>query len=240
MFSLPPTVIFVRQQPRNMCEEALTVAYINNTLLTKAICMLHIVTSYVTRQEEVAITGFRVVKKMVNNENFPKPPAALTKLKKLLPEYRQSLANALGRDMEMVQTKNNIKTTVINLLQELADYVTATSKGNKGIMLSSGFDISEETGKKGVLAKINILEVDVDSPGQATTRVKNARGARAYIHQYTTEPPTPHTIWVSEGCGLSRYTFKGLASEKRHWFRVVAIGSGMQRAISPVVSRVIQ
>lgn len=202
--------------------------------------MLHIVTSYVTRQGEVSITAYRVADKMWNNPNFPKPPAALAKLKKLLPDYRDSLANALGRDIEMVAKKNEIKTTIINLLQELVDYVTAISKGDKGIMLSSGFEISEETGNKGVLAKVNELEVDVDLPGIATTRVKNARGARAYIHQYTTEPPTPKTIWVSEGCGLSRYTFKGLASEKRYWFRVVAIGSGMQRTFSPVVSKVIQ
>jgi hypothetical protein len=202
--------------------------------------MLHIVTSYVTRQGEVLITGLRVVKKMTNNEYFPNPPAALAKLKKLMPEYQHSLSRALGRDIEMVNTKNEIKATVINLLQELIDYVTAISKGNKLIMLSSGFEVSEETGKKGVLANIKELEVEINKPGQATTKVKNARGARAYIHQYTTEPPTPQTIWVSEGCGLSRYTFKGLTSEKRHWFRVVAIGSGMQRTISPVVSRVIQ
>lgn len=202
--------------------------------------MLHIVTSFVTRQGKVLTTGFRVVDKMINNEYFPNPPAALAKLKKLMPEYHHALAMALGRDIEMVNKKNKIKGNVINLLQELIDYVTAISKGNKQIMLSSGFEVSEETGKKGVLANIKELEVEINKPGQATIKVKNARGARAYIHQYTTEPPTPHTIWVSEGCGLSRYTFKGLTSEKRHWFRVVAIGSGMQRTFSPVVSKVIQ
>lgn len=202
--------------------------------------MLHIDTSYVNRQEDVALIGFRVAAKMENNEDFPDPPAALAALKKILPKYRQSLANALGRDMEMVAIKNKIKTTVTDLLQELVDYVTATSKGDKGIMLSSGFEVSKDTGNKGWLAKIEILEVELGPSGEATTRVRNAKGARAYIHQYTTEPPNPKTIWYSEGCGLSRYTFKNLASEKRHWFRVVAIGSGMQRTISPVISRVIQ
>jgi hypothetical protein len=202
--------------------------------------MLQIDTSYVNRQGEVAVIGHRVATKMENNEDFPDPPAALAALKKILPEYQLSLANALGRDIEMVANKNEIKATVTNLLQELADYVTATSKGDKGKMLSSGFEVTEDTGNKGLLAKIEILEVELGPPGQATTRVRNAKGARAYIHQYTTEPPTPKTIWYSEGCGLSRYTFKGLDSEKRHWFRVVAIGSGMQRTISPVVSRVIQ
>ena len=202
--------------------------------------MLHIVTSYVNRQEETSFTAACVVRKMENNEHFPNPPAALAKLKKILPEYRMSLANALTRDKVMVAIKNNKKEIVINLLQELVDYVTEISNGDKIIMLSSGFDISEDKSDKGVLAKIEILEVEIDLPGEAITKVRNARGARAYIHQYTTEPPTPRTIWVSEGCGLSKYTFRGLASDKRHWFRVVAIGSGMQRTFSPVVSKVIQ
>lgn len=202
--------------------------------------MLQIDTSYVNRQEEVSLMAGVVVGQMENNANFPKPPTALAKLKKILPEYRMSLADALTRDKEKVAIKNNKKDIVIDLLQELVDYVTVISNGDKAIMLSSGFDVSEDNGGKGVLAKIEIIEVEIDLPGEATTKVRNAKGARAYIHQYTTEPPTSRTIWVSEGCGLSRYTFTGLASDKRHWFRVVAIGSGMQRTFSPVISKVIQ
>lgn len=202
--------------------------------------MLQIDTSYVNRQEEVSLMAGVVAGQMENNANFPNPPAALAKLKKIVPEYRMSLADALTRDKEKVAIKNNKKDIVIALLQELVDYVTAISNGDKAIMLSSGFDVCEDNGGKSVLAKIEILEVEIDLPGEATTKVRNAKGARAYIHQYTTEPPTPRTIWVSEGCGLSKYTFQGLASDKRHWFRVVAIGSGMQRTFSPVISRVIQ
>jgi hypothetical protein len=165
--------------------------------------MLHIDTSYVNRQGDIALMGFRVAKKMENNEDLPDPPAALAALKKIMPEYRRSLADALGRDIEMVANKNKLKATVTNLLQELVDYVTATSNGDKAIMLSSGFEVSEDTGNKGMLAKIEILEVELGPSGEATTRVRNAKGARAYIHQYTTEPPTPKTIWYSEGCGLS-------------------------------------
>jgi hypothetical protein len=38
----------------------------------------------------------------------------------------------------MVSIKNDEKVIVLALLHELADYVTATSKGNRTLLLSSG------------------------------------------------------------------------------------------------------
>jgi hypothetical protein len=147
--------------------------------------------------------------------------------------------NARGRDKEMIAIKNNKKAIVQELLQELADYVTATCKGNISLMLSSGFDVVSE-GRSNLKVAVEKLEVKLGLPGEATTKVRHVTGARAFIHQYTTELPGLHSNWVSEGCGLRYYTFRGLISDKRYWFRVVAIGSGMQRAFSPVVSVVIQ
>jgi hypothetical protein len=202
--------------------------------------MPQIDTSYFNRQEELAVTVARVLDKMDNNEYFPYPPAALAQLKILLPEFYSSMANALSRDKLMISIKNDKKAEVTALLQEVIGYVTQTSKGDRTMMLSSGFDVFEDYNSKVLLAKIEILEVELGPPGEATTRVRKAKNARAYIHQYTTEPPGPNTIWAYEGSALSRYTFKGLASDKRHWFRVIAIGSGTQRTFSPVISRVIQ
>jgi hypothetical protein len=87
---------------------------------------------------------------------------------------------------------------------------------------------------------IETLEVDLSVPGEATIRIKRVTNAIAFVHQYTTEPPNEHTRWYGEGTSLSRYTFKGLESEKRHWFRVVAIGYFGLRGYSPIVSKVIQ
>lgn len=203
--------------------------------------MARIITSFVNRQDDLSLTADCVLDKLNNNEFFPDPPPALAALKKLLPEYQTSLARAMTRDKEMVAIKNNKKDAVATLLQELAEYVTITSKGDKRIILSSGFDVeTEDNSKKGLLYPIKILKVELGPPGEATTKVKHAKGARAYMHQYTTEPPGPHSIWISEGIALCRYTFSRLESDKRHWFRVVAIGSGIQREYSPIISRVIQ
>jgi hypothetical protein len=203
--------------------------------------MNRIITSYKKRQDDLSLTAYCVLEKMENNEYFPHPPAALAELKKVLPEFYQARVNAGSRDRVMVSTKDDLKKIVLTLLEELADYVTATCKGNRTMMLSSGFDVTGETGNSNTLpATIEKLEVKLGPPGEATIKVRNVTGARAYMHQYTSEPPNKETIWVSEGSALSSYTFKGLTSDKRYWFRVIAIGSGTQRAYSPVFSVVIQ
>ncbi len=77
---------------------------------------------------------------------------------------------------------------MLNLPQELADYVTATCRGDLALMLSSGFDVTDEV-RNSLLVSIETLEVKLGRPGEATTKVRKSTGARAFIHQYTTETP---------------------------------------------------
>lgn len=87
---------------------------------------------------------------------------------------------------------------------------------------------------------IEELEVELGAPGEATTQVKRVRRARANMHQYTTEPPTEETVWASEGSKDPNYTFSGLNSTAKYWFRVVAISQDGERVYSPIVTKVIQ
>jgi len=183
--------------------------------------------------------GYRVVEKMENNPNFPDPPPALAETKKVLPELQSAVSDAKGRDVEAVALKNKLKVEVIALLTVLADYVTVTCKGDRLKLLSSGFPISGANSTQ-IDQEIGQLEVFLGPPGEATTTVKRLRAARAYMHQYTTEPPTSQTVWHSEGSKFPYYTFSGLTSMAKYWFRVVAITGGGETKTSPVVTRVIQ
>jgi hypothetical protein len=202
--------------------------------------MNRITTEYKKREGTLVLTGQFVIEKLENNPDFPHPPEALGKLKKALPELSLAMANARGRDKHMVAIKNKLKAEVLDLMQVLADYVTTASNGNRTIMLSSGFNVSSENGSGKQKPTIELLEVDLKVPGEATIRTRNVSNAIAFVHQYTTEPPTSQTRWYGEGSSLGRYTFKGLEPEKRHWFRVVAIGYFGLLGYSPVVSMVIQ
>jgi len=203
--------------------------------------MKPIIAKFPKRESELTTTIQRVLNNMENNPAYPDPPPALAELRKLHPEFQVALANAKGRDITMVSIKNDQKAIAQNLLQEVADYVTLKSKGDRTLILTSGFYVNSETySRSNQPPSVEILEVELGPSGEATTRVKNTTGVKAYLHQYTKEQPSIHTEWIGVGTSLGEHTFEGLISDKRYWFRVVVVGTNDQRAFSPVVTRVIQ
>jgi hypothetical protein len=199
-----------------------------------------ILTSYkYLRDSDTVTAANRVVEKMENNPDFSDAPPALAATKKLLPEVLSAVGNAKGRDVEAVQLKNNLKAELVGLLTELADYVTLKCKGDRLKLLSSGFPISGASSPQ-VVQVIQELEVELSAPGVATTKVNRLRGARAYLHQYTTEMPTAETVWHNEAGKHPSHTFSGLKSMEKYWFRVVAVAADGENITSPVVWRVIQ
>ncbi|HEX6429403.1 MAG TPA: fibronectin type III domain-containing protein [Niastella sp.] len=190
-------------------------------------------------QRELVTLCQRVREKMKSNPVFPNPPAALAELEKVLPEYEVALANARSRDKEWVAIKNNKKARILALLEELSEYVIATCKGDRALILSSGFDVTDEQISR-ITTVIETLQVVLGEPGEATVHIKKAAGALVYVYEYATEPPGANTVWVREESTIRDHTFRGLQSDKRYWFRVIAIGRRNQKAYSPVVSRSIQ
>jgi hypothetical protein len=179
-----------------------------------------------------------ILKQLRGNAAYPNPPAALAELEKLLPELEEALERAKTRDKQWVAIKNNKKAIALALLQELAEYVLVISKGDRALILSSGFEAADTNGPE--KTSIELLEVILNAPGEATLQVKNQKGVVSYIHQYTTEAPGPNTMWHSVGSTKGDHTFTGLETDKRYWFRVVVVGRKGQQAFSPVVSRSIQ
>ncbi|OQP59389.1 fibronectin type III domain-containing protein [Niastella populi] len=203
--------------------------------------MRQVKAKYKKRESEIPIIIQRIKEKLANNPDFPNPPEALTELIKVEPVFLQALANAEGRDKHMVSIKKDVKENVLNLIQQCADYVTDISKGNRTLILSTGFDVTSESGTRNSLPpSVEILEVKLGQPGEATTSVKNVTGVKAYVHQYTKEQPTLSTEWAGIGSSEGSYTFQGLISDQRYWFRVMVIGTNNERGYSQVVTRVIQ
>ncbi|OQP59121.1 hypothetical protein A3860_38800 [Niastella vici] len=199
-----------------------------------------ILTSYkYLRDSDTVLTGYRVVAKMEGNPDFADAPPALAATKKLLPAVLSAVNNAKGRDVEVVQLKNNLKDELVGLLTELAEYVTVKCKGDRLKLLSSGFPVSGASSTQ-VEQVIQELEVTLGASGVATTSVKRLRGARAYMHQYTTEPPIDGTVWHIEAGKHPQFKFVGLKSMEKYWFRVVAVAADGENITSPVVWRVIQ
>lgn len=182
--------------------------------------------------------SYYIVDKTKGNPHFP-DRTYVQEVEKTLNEYHTAFTNAQGGDTILVAIKNDKKVSFCKALKELADYVTRVSNGDRMMMVSSGFDLSASRGQK-VLRPINGFEVEIGAAGKATSHVKRVAGARAYIHQYTTAPPTNETRWVSKTTTEREYTFTGLESGAKYWFQVIAIGFKAQEVYSPIEARFIQ
>jgi hypothetical protein len=184
--------------------------------------------------------GNRVAQNMKGNVNFPNPTPAQAVIETACQNFQSALNLAGRNDRTLSSAKNDKKAALIGLLIELAKYVTSVANGDKTILLSSGFDVTGVKSSLQDLPSIVALEVEIDQPGQATTRVKRVTGARAYVHEYTPDPITPNSVWTSETAITREHTFSNLQSVVKYWFRVSAVGGNKQKVTSPIVSRVVQ
>lgn len=188
---------------------------------------------------DLANIAYRIVESLKDNPHYPNPAPALVVVETALQEYRDAMVNASGKDKAMVSVKNDKREVLRVLITELANYVTETSQGDKSQLLTSGFDLARHKGQF-VLPPIERLTVEIGPPGEAVTSIKKIPGARAYVHQYTTQPDKGESSWVSYTTTDRQYRFVKLESAVRHWFRVIAIGFGGQQVLSGIESRIIQ
>ena len=199
-----------------------------------------IITAY-KRESDYDLIGsiYRITGKMEISSVFVNRPAILGEIKADLPIFIDAVTKASGGDEEAMSAKKDLRASILIKLGILAEYVTLTCGGDRTKLLSSGFELNRARGEKS-LSTIKELKVTAERTGEANTRVKKVAGAKAYIHQYTPDPLTEESVWVSKFVTDSRYTFTGLKSKEKYLFQVIAIGLNGQEAPSPTVSRVIQ
>jgi len=185
-------------------------------------------------------TANRVSDSLKENPEFPDLKPTQAELEKVCQEFTVSISKAGRNDRTLLSAKNDKKAELIRILDEMADYVTATSKNDTTMLLRSGFDIVGIRIAEQTLEPIEKFNVEIGGPGVATTSVKRVKGAKAYIHKCTLDPITPDSIWITETTTDRENTFTNLRSVSRYWFQVIAIGRGKQLETSLPVSIVIQ
>ena len=179
-----------------------------------------------------------IVSNLKNNAQFPNVAEAVAGIEKALNEYDVALSNAAGRDKTMVSIKNDKQAVLRELLASLSVVITQISKGDRSILLSSGFDVSKERDNPRKLPPN--LVVDLAVPGEATIRLRSFGRVRAYVHQFTPDPLTPESVWTGETTASREHTFRGLKSTAKMWFRAIVLSrKGESTYIEPVL-RVIQ
>jgi hypothetical protein len=191
------------------------------------------------RDNDLISFGYDLIGGLTGNARFPNPPEALTELEKSLSGYQDVNSKARKGDKEMRYERDAYRVKSLTLIAELAEYVTLIANGDPAILVSSGFVLNKARGTK-AMKQIENLNVTIDRAGEAVTEVKRVAGAKAYAHQYTTDPLTADSVWVSKVTTNSSYTFTGLKSKEKYWFQVIAVGVNDQQTASAPVWKVIQ
>jgi hypothetical protein len=198
-----------------------------------------IISSFIyCRDGELIKITRRILDSIKQNAQFPNAGPLVELIEKALEEYIAALSAAGGRDRVLVSIKDDKKAILQQLLMDLANYVNQTAKGDKTLLLASGFDLNAD---KGTSQKVEpALSVELGMPGQVTIRIKRVSRARVYIHQYTADPITPQSVWTSENSINASHTFSGLESGAKIWLRIIVVNKKGESIIWEPVSRIIQ
>jgi hypothetical protein len=155
--------------------------------------------------------------------------------------YSTSLNNAVSGDKTAIALKNQAKEELLMMIKMLALNLESQAAGNRAMLVSTGFELaSEGENVPPIHAPTNFVMLEGINKGEIKFSVKGVPRAISYIHQYTPDPLTESSIWISKASSLREHTFTGLTSGVRIHGRVAAIGRKNQEAYTEVLSKVVQ
>jgi hypothetical protein len=182
-----------------------------------------------------------IISALTGNENFPQTTPTLVSFTAVSTAYSTALVAAATRDKVSVSAKKDARDALILQMRLLAICVESLAEGNRTKLISSGFDISAAGFPSPPLSMPQDFSIsDGSGPGQLKFSVKAVDNARSYIFEYTEEPLTIESSWISKGASTREYTFNNLPLGKRIYGRVKAIGAYNQESTSGVLSRIVQ
>jgi len=193
------------------------------------------------RDGDLVNIGYRVLDKMTNNTDYPTPTPTLAVVQQTLQDYHTAYNKAVvGGDHALASAKNDKRAVFEGQLSQLAGYVNTIANGDKTKLLNSGFPLVRKRNQSQQLSGIDKLDVDINTPMQATTRIKKITGAKSYVHQYTTDTVSNDAKWISKTTTEPSCTLTNLQTGVKYMFCVIAVGQNEQTVYSPIVSRIIQ
>jgi hypothetical protein len=190
--------------------------------------------------QRLNLETLNILDKMDKNPNFPDATPYYNDVKDAQTTYSASLPPAIDGSRADIAIKNANKAVLADKLQRLAMYVNVAANGNMAALLTTGIQVRKEKSAQPDLGKPEgVKAVNGKNSGEMNVTVADAVGASSFMYQYTLDPITDDSVWISEGDTAKKHTFYGLTPGTKVWFRVVAIGRYSQQMISEVVAAIV-
>ncbi|MBB2145488.1 hypothetical protein GM921_08340 [Pedobacter sp. LMG 31464] len=182
-----------------------------------------------------------VIVALTGNANFGVITATLADFIIVASDFATALTASSSRDRVAVSLKNDAREALLNSLRLMGMNIEAMAEGNRSKLVSSGFDLATESDNAVSLSPPQEFALaDGMSPGEVKFSVKAVENAKSYIFEYTEEPLTLESSWISKGSSKREYTFVNLPSGKRIYGRAIAIGTRGQEGTTSVLTRMVQ
>ena len=182
-----------------------------------------------------------IIASVDGNAYFLNPTPAIAELLESLGTFSEALTAAGTGDRIRIAEKNKARTALEAKLQELAVYVMMVAKGDKAILVSSGFDLQKEAEPTPPVSAPTGFDVTGgNNPGEVQVRLTGAKNVKHYRHEYTTAPLTESSSWIVYTNSRRTHLFEGLKKGTEYIFRSAASGKRGALAYSNTVSFIVQ
>jgi hypothetical protein len=182
-----------------------------------------------------------VLTSMTGNANFPVTTPTVAEFGLLKTAYSDALASVYTANRNSIAVKNEARIELLSAMKQLALNVESLAPGDRVKLVSSGFDLASDGESSPPLsAPVQFTIADGMNVGELKFSVKRVPNAVSYVHEYTDEPITENTRWISKASASRTHVFTGLRSGVRIYGRTAAIGRKGQEAYTAILTRVVQ
>lgn len=200
-----------------------------------------LITSYQTYSDpRLDVKAQSIIGALTGNTNFPETVPTLASFTTVAGNFTDALTLAASRDKVAVSAKNDARKALLDALRLLATNVQSLAEGDRTKLVSSGFDLNAETGGSSLLPPQDFTMSDGNSSGEMKFMVSAVAGAKSYLFEYTLEPLTDDSVWISKATTKREFVFSNLPVGKRIYGRVTVVGTKDREITSTVISRIVQ
>ena len=166
--------------------------------------------------------GLNVTESMTGNPNFPTPDVPLADITEATALLETSYVAGLSGDKQKKAVMHRAEAAWNQLMRDQAKYVDRIAKGDRAIILSSGFNVSKQPDPR-KLPEFSV--VHGDKPGSVILHCKAIKGAYAYVWQSCkgTLAETEAGWAYAKATGKATAVVEDLIPITKYWFRVAAV-----------------
>jgi hypothetical protein len=172
---------------------------------------------------------------MTNNPKLANPDVSLADMTTAVDNLEVRYNAAVVGGPPQTALLHTAYDTALNLVDQQANYVNRTAKGDASVILGGGFHISKQPGPA---IRPVFWAITGNEPGEALVGCKAMPKSRAYVWQYCVSDEVPaDDAWKFAGASTQRkMALTNLDIGHRVWFRVCGVTSkGMLPYLDPIM-----